>query len=61
VSVGARRVDYVTAVPDDPRRWIMVAFSTIGDGNPEGRRAAMVVQLFDAMMTTWSWTGDPVA
>ncbi|MCL3819510.1 hypothetical protein [Aeromicrobium wangtongii] len=57
--VAARRVDYMTAVPDDPRRWIMVTFSTIADGDPEGRLSALVVQLFDAMMTTWSWTSEP--
>lgn len=57
-SVRARRVEYVTAVPEDPRRWIMVTFSTIGDGDPHGELVTVIVQLFDAMMSTWHWTGD---
>lgn len=58
-SAGGRRVDYVTAVPGDPKRWILVTFTTMGDGRPDGELAAVVVQLFDAMMTTWSWTREP--
>lgn len=52
---AARHVDYALAVPDDPGRWLTVAFSTPGDGNPEGEFADLLVELFDAIMTTFRW------
>jgi hypothetical protein len=57
VPLGSRRVDYVLAVPECPGRWLMVTFSTLGDGDPEGQFAKILVDLFDAMMSTfrWSW------
>ena len=55
VEYASRRVDYVIAVPDDPDRYVVVAFSTFGGGNPDDDLARMLVELFDAMMTTWRW------
>jgi hypothetical protein len=58
---GSRRVDYMIPVPGHPRGMLVVAFSTIGDGDPEGEFAKLLVELFDAIMTTFRWTGDQVA
>lgn len=61
LDTATRRVSYVTAVPDDPRRWLLVAFSCAGDGDPDSDLTLMVVELFDAIMGTWRWIreGDP--
>lgn len=57
-SVSARKVEYMTAVPGDERRWVIVSFTTIGDGDPDGELAHVLVELFDAIMTTWRWQAD---
>lgn len=54
-DVLSRRVDYMTALPSDERRWFIVSFTTVGDGNPESEFSDLMVDLFDAMMTTWRW------
>jgi hypothetical protein len=51
----ARRVDYVLSVPEDPVRWVTVGFSTVADGDPRGELADVLVELFDAIMTTFRW------
>jgi hypothetical protein len=56
VEYASRRVDYVIAVPGDPDRYLAVAFSTFGGGNPDDELARMLVELFDAMLTTLRWT-----
>ena len=56
--VVARSVEYTTAVPGDPRRWLVVTFSCLGDGDPASQLVALVVELFDAMMSTWRWIND---
>ncbi|MGH3874368.1 MAG: hypothetical protein ACRDSR_23185 [Pseudonocardiaceae bacterium] len=48
---GSRRVDYVLAVPGDLGRWVVVSFSTLGSGD----LAQLLVELFDAVMTTFRW------
>lgn len=53
---ASRRVDYVLSVPEDPERWVTVGFSTIGDGDPRGDFADLLVELFDAIMTTFRWS-----
>ncbi len=53
---GSRRVDYVLPVPKDADRWLVVTFSTIGQGDPQDEFAALLVDLFDAIMTTFRWT-----
>lgn len=55
VEYASRRVDYVVAVPGDPDRYLAVAFSTFGGGNPDDELARLLVDLFDAIMTTWRW------
>jgi hypothetical protein len=55
VDVPVRRVSYLTAVPDDPQQWILVSFSTLGDGDPHSEHTLLTAELFDAMMGTWRW------
>lgn len=58
-SVDSVRVDYFTAIPGQARAWILVSFSSAGVPitGPEGE-GNMLVELFDAMMTTWRWRYD---
>ena len=56
VPFASRRVDYVLPVPEDADRWLVVTFSTIGQGDPQDEFAALLVDLFDAIMTTFRWT-----
>jgi len=58
IPYGSRRVDYMLPVPGQPRGMLLVAFSTIGDGDPEGQFAKLLVELFDAIMTTFRWAKD---
>jgi hypothetical protein len=58
LPVGSRRVDYLIPVPGQPTRWLVMAFSTIGDGDPEGDFAKLLVELFDAIMLTFRWATD---
>ncbi|MEV6791177.1 hypothetical protein AB0M87_04065 [Streptomyces sp. NPDC051320] len=51
----ARHVDYVLLVPGNSGRWLSIAFSTPGDGDPDGEFALLLVELFDAIMATFSW------
>lgn len=55
IPYGSRRVDYMVPVPGQPRGMVIVAFSTIGDGDPEGDFAKLLVELFDAIMMTFRW------
>lgn len=55
VPFGSRRVDYVIPLPGHPTRWMLAAFSTIGDGDPEGKFAKLLVELFDAILLTFRW------
>ena len=56
VPLGSRRVDYVVPVPGQPGQWLISTFSTVGDGDPEGEFAKLLVSLFDAIMLTFRWT-----
>lgn len=58
-SYGSRRVDYVIAIPDTVDTWLSVSFSTLGDGDPEGEVAKLLVELFDAIMSTFRWQVEP--
>ncbi len=51
----SRRVDYVLPVPTDPYRWVIVSFSTLGSGDPTDEFAELLVEFFDAIMTTFRW------
>ncbi|WNI15958.1 hypothetical protein [Actinacidiphila sp. ITFR-21] len=54
-DVPSRHVDYVVPVPGREGRWLVVSFSTAGDGDPESAFTRAVADLFDAVMTTFSW------
>ncbi|MBT3167371.1 hypothetical protein HTV80_30385 [Streptomyces sp. Vc74B-19] len=54
-ELASRRVEYVASVPDDPRRWFVAAFSTVGGGRPDDELADALVDWFDAVMTTFRW------
>lgn len=56
VQATTRRVDYIVSIPGEPDRWLIVAFSTLGDGGPGDPLAQLLIQLFDAMMSTFRWT-----
>jgi hypothetical protein len=58
---GSRRVDYTLPIPGRSRGMLVVAFSTIGDGDPDGEFAKLLVELFDAIMTTFRWAKDQIA
>ena len=55
IDTPTRRVSYVTAMPDDPSRWVLSAFSCAGDGDPDSEVTRVTVELFDAIMGTWRW------
>jgi hypothetical protein len=56
IPVGSRRADYMVPLPGRADRWLVATFSTIGDGDPEGDFAKLLVELFDAIMMTFRWT-----
>jgi hypothetical protein len=58
IPFGSRRVDYMIPMPGHTTRWLVVAFSTIGDGDPEGDFAKLLVELFDAIMLTFRWSKE---
>ncbi|WP_409059059.1 hypothetical protein [Streptomyces sp. SYP-A7185] len=53
----SKHVDYVVQVPSTgaDSGWVVISFSTIGDGDPAGDLAEVLVELFDAIMTTFRW------
>jgi hypothetical protein len=59
-SLPSTRVEYFTALPGAPRYWILSTFSTVSapitdaDGNGN-----LLIDLFDAIMTTWRWQDAP--
>src|SRR3984885_1432230 len=55
---GARQVDYVLPVPGKPGDWLISAFSSLEDRSPDGRFTQLLVELFDAIMSTFRWTTD---
>ncbi|WP_146214475.1 hypothetical protein [Streptomyces sp. ICBB 8177] len=56
VPLASRHVDYALPVPRDPHRYLAVTFSTAGNGDPDSEFTRAVVELFDALMTTFRWT-----
>ena len=60
-ALRARQVDYLTAVPGDERRWVLVTCTVVGDGDPDSLPSGLVVELFDAIMSTWRWQRDVAA
>ncbi|MFF4825335.1 hypothetical protein ACFY20_20325 [Streptomyces sp. NPDC001312] len=51
----SRRVDYQVPVPGQSWRWLTVAFSTVGAEDVDGELSLLLVDLFDAVMTTFRW------
>ncbi|MEV0930350.1 hypothetical protein ACIBMX_24375 [Streptomyces phaeochromogenes] len=57
VAYASRRIDYVLPVPGSTvAQWVTVCFSTIADGHPHSEFAEVLVELFDAVMTTFRWS-----
>ncbi len=54
-----RKVEYLTPQPGDPRCWVMVTFTSLGDGTMDSEFTELTVTLFDAIMSTWRWVGAP--
>lgn len=52
---AGRRVTYTISAPEDPRAWVLFSFVTLGDGDPNGALADLLVELFDAQLTTLRW------
>jgi len=51
-----RRVDYVIPVANAPGRWISINFSTPGDGDVGSEFTDVLVELFDAVVSTFRWS-----
>jgi hypothetical protein len=56
---ATRRVEYTLAVPGNPGRWLVAAFSTPGSADPDGKLARLLTELFDAIMLTFRWLPSP--
>jgi hypothetical protein len=57
VEFASRRVEYLLQIPNfTPPAWLTISFSTIADGRPDGEMADLLVDLFDAVMTTFRWS-----
>lgn len=50
-----RRVTYTVASPEDARAWVVFTFVTLGDGDPQGKLADILVEVFDAHVSTLRW------
>jgi hypothetical protein len=50
------RVEYTVPVPGSTDRWMVITFSTLGDGDPSGEYAATLAELFGAILSTFRWT-----
>ncbi|WP_130179070.1 hypothetical protein [Cryobacterium sp. SO1] len=51
-----RQVTYTVSAPGDVGCWLIFSFITIGDGDPVGAFADLLVRLFDAHIGTLQWT-----
>jgi hypothetical protein len=56
VQAGARRVEYLLPVPGSPGRWLAVSCSVLEPEDDEDDLAGLLVELFDAVMTTFRWS-----
>ena len=50
------RVEYTVPVPGSADRWMVITFSTLGNGDPSGEYAATLAELFGAILSTFRWT-----
>ncbi|MEV8594993.1 hypothetical protein [Streptomyces sp. NPDC052012] len=57
VEHPSRRVEYLLQIPGSAvPQWLTISFSTIADGRPDSEMAEILVELFDAVMTTFRWS-----
>lgn len=54
--LSARRVTYTIASPDMPGRFVIFTFTTLGNQDPDDAVARVLVEVFDAHMSTLRWT-----
>jgi len=54
----SRRVEYSIAVPGDPGRWVTVGYSVLATVAPDAEITALLVDLFDAVMSTFRWRSE---
>ncbi|MEU4384250.1 hypothetical protein [Promicromonospora sp. NPDC023805] len=62
-AAGTREVTYVVSRDDADGDWLVLSFSTSWTSGPAEQLADTLVAFFDAVMTTFRWTGpgaDPV-
>jgi hypothetical protein len=62
-AAGTRQVTYVVSRDDADGDWLVLSFSTTYSSGPAEQLAGVLVDFFDAVMTTFRWTGpgaDPV-
>ncbi|RWZ68177.1 hypothetical protein ELQ92_02775 [Labedella populi] len=52
---AVRRVTYTVSSPTDDRAWLVFTFVTLGSADPTGPLADVLVELFDAQLTTVRW------
>lgn len=55
IEFGSRRVIYIISIPGNTKTWMSIAFSTLGAGDPDDDFAILLVQLFDAIVSTMRW------
>jgi hypothetical protein len=55
LRAASRRIDYVMAVPGRPGRWLSVACTVLEPSDDEHDLTGLLVELFDAVMTTFRW------
>ncbi len=58
VPDASRVVKYLLPVPGVVGHWLAITFSTPADGDPQGEFADLLVELFDAIMSTFTWTAS---
>lgn len=54
-DLASRRVAYAMPIEGDGKKWLSINFSTPGDGDPESEFSDVLVELFDAVVTTFRW------
>lgn len=58
IQAATRRVDYLLAVPDHPGRWLAVSCTILEAADDDEDLAGLLVELFDAVMTTFRWSAS---
>ncbi|MET8677865.1 hypothetical protein ABZW18_09795 [Streptomyces sp. NPDC004647] len=55
IDVDSRRVEYVLPVAGTSGNFLAISFSTPGDGNLDSELTDVMVELFDAVVSTFKW------